>query len=137
MIKKLLVSFLGSGYLPLVPGTWGSLVASIIYLLLANSRLGNSHPTLWLVTAGLTVLATVIGIALGKWAVGYYESDDPKPFVLDEVAIVSGISCNQVSVAKTHLTAKDAKKKIYKRIFFANFGVFAVKNIIRGIEEEE
>ncbi|MFA5863368.1 MAG: phosphatidylglycerophosphatase A [Phycisphaerae bacterium] len=86
MIKKLLVSFLGSGYLPAVPGTWGSLAAAVIYLLLANSRLGKSHPTLWIVTAGLTVLATVIGIALGKWATRHYHSEDPKPFVLDEVA---------------------------------------------------
>jgi phosphatidylglycerophosphatase A len=86
MIKKLLVSFLGSGYLPLVPGTWGSLAAAIIYFLLANSRLGNSHPTLWIVTAGLTVLAAIVGIALGKWATQHYKSDDPKPFVLDEVA---------------------------------------------------
>jgi phosphatidylglycerophosphatase A len=34
----------------------------------------------------LTVLAAAVGIGLGRWAVEFFHSEDPKPFVLDEVA---------------------------------------------------
>jgi phosphatidylglycerophosphatase A len=86
MIRKLLITFFGSGFLPIAPGTWGSLAAGIVFFFLAISPIGADHATLWTVTAGLTILASTIGIALGRWAVEYFHSEDPKPFVLDEVA---------------------------------------------------
>ena len=85
MVRKLLITFFGSGFLPIAPGTWGSLAAAVVFLPLAV-LLGQDHSTLWTLTAGLTILASAIGIGLGRWAVEYFHSEDPKPFVLDEVA---------------------------------------------------
>ena len=92
MIRELLITFFGLGYLPIAPGTWGSLGAIIVFLPLALSPLRNSLPRLWAVTGVLTLIAYVIGVGLGKWACDYFRSNNPKrskdpnPFVLDEVA---------------------------------------------------
>ena len=68
MVRKLLITFFGSGFLPIAPGTWGSLAAAVVFLPLAV-LLGQDHSTLWTLTAGLTILASAIGIGLGRWAV--------------------------------------------------------------------
>jgi len=84
MINKLIVSFFGLGYLPKVPGTWGSLGAAIIFFLIA--MLGLTPSTLWTLFAILAVIVAALGIALGRWSCDFYKSKDPKPFVIDEVA---------------------------------------------------
>jgi phosphatidylglycerophosphatase A len=64
-----------SGYSPIIPGTAGSFVALIIYLIP-----GFENPTIMLVFISL---ATVIGIPLGtKFEHAY--GKDPSKFVLDE-----------------------------------------------------
>lgn len=84
-LKKLCITVLGSGYLPIAPGTWGSLVAAVIFFPLAMALRGD-HNLLWAIAAGLTILAAAIGIGWGRWAVEFFHSEDPKPFVLDEAA---------------------------------------------------
>jgi phosphatidylglycerophosphatase A len=78
---KLLLSFFGLGYLPRMPGTWGSAGAAIIYLGLALAGL----PMLP-VCLGLAVVFTVLTIALGGWAEETYGRKDPSQVVTDEVA---------------------------------------------------
>jgi len=81
----LAVATVGVGYLPLAPGTWGSLVGVGIYLLL---RLGVSDRglTFFLIEAVVIVIVTFSGI----WAATQTERitgrKDPGKVVVDEVA---------------------------------------------------
>lgn len=84
MIRRLAITFFGTGYLPIAPGTWGSFAAAVVFLALA--AVFPSQPVLWTMTTALSLLAAVIGIALGRWSVDYFQSRDPKPYVLDEAA---------------------------------------------------
>ena len=90
----LTIATCGVGYLPLAPGTWGSLLAVGIYLLI---RIGiMNHPTDTLPAVGafgfLTVELLVIAIVtfLGIWAASrterVLEIKDPGKVVVDEVA---------------------------------------------------
>jgi phosphatidylglycerophosphatase A len=82
-MKKLLITFFGLGYLPLVPGTWGSLGGLIVFYPLAW-YLGYTGGLLGVLFA-LCVLAGIIGISLGHWANEAFGKKDPGQFVLDEV----------------------------------------------------
>ncbi len=82
-VRKLAVTALGLGCLPLAPGTWGSLGAAGIGLLLF---LLVPWPWSNVLLAGGLIVILGVGQALGPWAERYYGENDPKPFVLDEVA---------------------------------------------------
>lgn len=75
----LLATGLGLGYLPVAPGTWGSLPG----LLLAWLLWQWAGP--WLVLAGVGVVT-----ALGTWAAAaaepYFGRRDPHPVVIDEIS---------------------------------------------------
>ena len=81
--NELIVTVLGLGYLPVAPGTWGSLGAALAFLAVATTvePQGTAVVT-WL----LLGLAVVAGVILGPWATRYYGEKDPSPFVLDEAA---------------------------------------------------
>lgn len=78
-MTRILAIFFGVGLLRPAPGTWGSLVAVILGLLI-DRYLG--FPAL--------VVATITVTALGFWAIGVELRDtptaDPSEFVIDEVA---------------------------------------------------
>jgi phosphatidylglycerophosphatase A len=78
-MTRILAIFFGAGLLRPAPGTWGSLVAVILGLLI-DRYLG--FPAL--------VVATITVTALGFWAIGVELRDtptaDPSEFVIDEVA---------------------------------------------------
>ena len=81
-INDLLATALGLGRLPVAPGTWASAGAAAAYVALSQA------PQPW-ATAGLGALfvaAFVAGLAVCPWAQSRYGSNDPRPFVLDEVA---------------------------------------------------
>lgn len=86
--RELLVTGLYSGYAPFATGTWGSLVALLLYCVawLAAGAAGIPGP----VFDGLTVAAAAVALALavrwGPWAISRFKNDDPKPFTLDEFA---------------------------------------------------
>lgn len=85
-IRKLLVSFFGLGNLPGPTGTYGSLGAVVVFLVIA-ALLGPARTVwIWSIAAVLAVLAAAVGIALGRWTVEFYKKKDPGVFVLDEVA---------------------------------------------------
>ncbi len=86
MIKKICVTFFGSGYLPIAPGTWGSLAASIAFVILVWAFDFHSEPELSTILTISVVLSYIIGVAFGPWAVEHFQKEDPKQFVLDEVA---------------------------------------------------
>jgi len=84
----------GVGYLPLAPGTWGSLVALAVYLYASASLLGGSIDTPEVISANVFIIGQLIAIALitilGIWAGSRTErlsvSKDPGKVVIDEVA---------------------------------------------------
>ena len=73
----------GVGYLPLMPGTFGSLVAVGIFLLSARIATGNSLVAVVLV---LIFAFTVAGIWAGTRTEQLSERKDPGKVVVDEVA---------------------------------------------------
>ncbi len=83
-MKRLIVTFFGSGYLPVAPGTWGSAAAAVCFLVLYAIA---PDPVAWNgATAVLILLACIGSVALGRWAVSHFGKSDPGAFVLDEVA---------------------------------------------------
>jgi len=89
IVREAAVTFFYLGYLPKIPGTWGSAGAAACYLVYAFvARHHFSIDPVWyeVVLAVGVVAAAAIGVACGPWAVARYERKDPGPFVLDEVA---------------------------------------------------
>jgi phosphatidylglycerophosphatase A len=75
----LLATWFGAGYLPKIPGTWGSL-AALPFAWLLHGGLGQ-----WgLFAAALAVFA--IGIPCANVYIRASGKDDPGPVVIDEVA---------------------------------------------------
>ena len=73
----------GVGYLPLAPGTWGSLVGVGIFLLLARATAGNALIAVVLVAIGVVTFA---GIWAGSRVEQLSGRKDPGKVVVDEVA---------------------------------------------------
>lgn len=81
-MRKWLVTGLGTGYLPVAPGTWGSLAVVVIWLLAGG--LG-----FWWVTAlmaGIALAASVVCLALGGFAERHFGKKDPGQVTIDEWA---------------------------------------------------
>ena len=73
----------GVGYLPLAPGTFGSLVGVGLFLLLARAMAGN---VLVAVVLALIVVVTLAGIWAGSRIEQLSGRKDPGKVVVDEVA---------------------------------------------------
>jgi phosphatidylglycerophosphatase A len=84
----------GVGYLPLAPGTWGSLLAVGVYFYASASLLGGSIDTAPVIDLTVFYIGQLIAIVLitilGVWAGSRTErlsvSKDPGKVVIDEVA---------------------------------------------------
>jgi phosphatidylglycerophosphatase A len=75
---------MGVGYLPVMPGTYGSTLGVFLYLALAALARTTTHPG-WVLGAG-----TAVVVALSLWVVAValrgFREHDPQVIVLDEVA---------------------------------------------------
>ena len=80
-MRKLIISFFGLGYGPVAPATWASCGAAAAFLAL---HLTVGLP--WWAILAVIVLASAACVALSPWAIAYYQKNDPRPMVLDEVA---------------------------------------------------
>ena len=82
---RLIISGLGSGYMPFAPGTWGSLVVAASMLLVAIGSGGR-----WYCVSGtmavIAVLSTLGCGLLGKQAEKHFGRKDPGHITLDEFA---------------------------------------------------
>src|SRR6202162_710063 len=100
-ISLLLATWFGLGYLPKAPGTWGSIGAMALALLMAWANAKNHSATsaslassnFW--TTGLlpgsgevaiTVMVAVIGVIVAGRAARYAQIEDPQWVVIDEVS---------------------------------------------------
>ena len=88
-MRRLAITFFGAGYLPIASGTWGSLAAGLVFaavwyamIVWADARLQAFQAVVLLGVA----LSTYLSVIWGKWACRHFQTSDPKPFVLDEVA---------------------------------------------------
>jgi phosphatidylglycerophosphatase A len=80
IFSKFLASFLGLGYLPWMPGTWGTIGAVFCSLFFLNI----SPPILLLITIAITFIGFYVSeISLKATA---YNNMDPSWIVIDEVA---------------------------------------------------
>ena len=83
-MRRLLTSCFGLGFLPIAPGTWGSLPPTVIFALLCYS--GASDLLIALVMAGLILAGSFVCV---KFSPGIIESTgkiDPREVVADEFA---------------------------------------------------
>jgi phosphatidylglycerophosphatase A len=80
-MRKWLVSFGGMGLMPALPGTYASVAAAAVFYLL---WLGLGEAARWVVIL-LTVIVAAVGVSLAHWAAEFFQSPDPRQFVLDEV----------------------------------------------------
>lgn len=88
-IREACITVLGSGHAPFASGSWGSLAALVIFVLLwvplGAAGLSAGARDLILTVPGIAI-ACVLSVAWGRWALERFDSKDPKPFVLDEFA---------------------------------------------------
>ncbi len=87
-MRKFFLTGLGSGYLPIAPGTWGSAVAVVIWIAAATG-LASADWGAWPiagVTAVAIVLASAICVAFGNHAIACWHARDPRYVVIDEFA---------------------------------------------------
>jgi len=78
---KLWLSVFGSGFSPLIPGTCGSAVVTVLFLLLA--LLGTGPLSLLLVLLAVAVQGAVVTVLFGGRAIAQY-GEDPSMIVSDE-----------------------------------------------------
>lgn len=75
---------LGAGYLPVMPGTYGSAQGVVLYMGLAALARTTEYPV-WVLVAGMIAV-----VALSLWVVAValpgFREQDPQVIVLDEVA---------------------------------------------------
>ena len=79
-----LATGLGAGYLPVMPGTYGSALGVLFYLGLAALARTTAYPG-W-VLGGAVVAACGISIGVVSVALRSFREQDPQVIVLDEVA---------------------------------------------------
>jgi phosphatidylglycerophosphatase A len=87
-VRKILLSGLGTGYLPIAPGTWGSAAAVLIWLAGSAALAAAGWSGWWIVgaTAIAVAIASAICVAFGDYAVACWNSRDPRHVVIDEFA---------------------------------------------------
>ena len=82
-MRKLIIAGLGTGYLPIAPGTWGSAAVAVIFV--AAAWLGGA--TAANIAMAAVLVASSIGcVALGPFAEKTFGRKDPGQVSLDEWA---------------------------------------------------
>ncbi len=84
-VRLLLVTGLGTGYLPVAPGTWGSAAVAVLYIVLAGAlRPGTTGLTLAM--AAVAAVSGAVCVALGPFAEHRFGMKDPGRVTIDEWA---------------------------------------------------
>jgi phosphatidylglycerophosphatase A len=74
----------GAGYLPIMPGTYGSAEGAALYVVLARLFGGTAHAAWYLLAAA--ALLTIFSYWTIALALPHFSSDDPSAVVVDEIA---------------------------------------------------
>jgi len=83
--RKFLITGLGTGYLPLVPGTFGSVGMCAVFVLVAWAS-GGSMMWVTIALAVAVVVWSVVCVALGSFAESAFGRRDPAQCTADEWA---------------------------------------------------
>lgn len=84
-LGKLIVTGLGTGYLPIAPGTWGSAAVAGLFVLVAWTSGGSGAAVL--VAMGIVLAGSCIGcVALGRFTEAAWSRKDPSQCTVDELA---------------------------------------------------
>jgi phosphatidylglycerophosphatase A len=84
-VRKWVVTGLGTGYLPVAPGTWGSAAATVVFVLAAWLG-GGSGAVATAVMAAVAVLASAACVTWGPLAETTFGRKDPRQCTIDEWA---------------------------------------------------
>ncbi|MFP4054961.1 MAG: phosphatidylglycerophosphatase A [Phycisphaerae bacterium] len=84
-LKKLLVTGLGTGYLPIAPGTWGSLAVAVVFAAVGLAT-GADAVVVNLTMVGVLVASSGVCVALGKFTEETFGGKDPGKCSTDEFA---------------------------------------------------
>lgn len=84
-MRKFILTGLGTGYLPVAPGTWGSAAATAAFLLAAWLS-GCSAPVVAAVMIALAAAASAACVAWGGLAEAAFGRKDPSQCTIDEWA---------------------------------------------------
>ncbi len=85
IIRKAIVTGLGTGYLPIAPGTWGSAAAMVVFLVVAFGS-GGLGICVWSTMAVVMVISSVACVALGEFTQTCFGRKDPSECTIDEWA---------------------------------------------------
>jgi phosphatidylglycerophosphatase A len=83
-VSRLLTSCFGLGYLPVAPGTWGSLPPAIVFVLVFLS--GSSGIEIAIVMAVLTLAGSAVCVKFAPAVITATGKKDPREVVADEFA---------------------------------------------------
>ena len=89
---------LGAGYMPVMPGTYGSAEGVTLYLVTAWILRGTPHG-LWILCSAMLLLTLLSWWIIAR-ALPHFTSDDPSAIVLDEVA---GQGLTLLGIAFAHM----------------------------------
>ena len=84
-LKKLLVTGLGTGYLPVAPGTWGSLAVAVLFAVVCLASRSDALAVNLSMVAVLG-LSCIVCVALGKFTEETFGGKDPGKCSTDEFA---------------------------------------------------
>lgn len=85
-IRKIIITGLGAGYLPIAPGTWASVMVAGIFLAVAWAAGPERFGWTTAVMGGLAVAGSILCVALGKYAEDAFGKKDPSQCTADEWA---------------------------------------------------
>ncbi len=87
-LKTICITTLGSGFAPVAPGTWGSLVAVVLFAVIwcAATTGAVARPVLELAIIAGILLSSWLSVRWGPWAIEHFGHGDPRQFTLDEFA---------------------------------------------------
>jgi len=83
-MKRLLASCFGLGWLPLAPGSWGSLPPTIIFTLICY--FGTSTISLSIIMAALVLAGSIVCVKFAPAVITMTGKNDPGEIVADEIA---------------------------------------------------
>lgn len=83
-MKRLLLSCFGLGYLPVAPGTWGSLPVAVVFVLM--DYFGASSAIISVVMLLIIAAASFVCVKFAPAIISATGKEDPSEVVADEVA---------------------------------------------------
>ncbi|MGA1980426.1 MAG: phosphatidylglycerophosphatase A [Sedimentisphaerales bacterium] len=83
-MKRLLVSCFGLGWLPVAPGTWGSLPPAMLFALMCY--FGSTAAAISITMVVLVLLGSIVCIKFAPYVIAATGKSDPREVVADEFA---------------------------------------------------